>query len=69
MRKIALGIVLMVLGSTSVFAQKSFEKVVPERIYREALNLFENEKFVPAKESFEKYLALTSGNDGYRADA
>ena len=69
MRKIALGIVLMVLGSTSVFAQKSFEKVVPERIYREALNLFENEKFVPAKESFEKYLSLTSGNDGYRADA
>ena len=48
MRKIALGFVLMVLSATSVFAQKSYEKVVPERIYREALNLFENEKFVPA---------------------
>jgi TolA-binding protein len=69
MRKIALGFVLLVLSVTSVFAQKSYEKVVPERIYREALNLFENEKFVPAKESFEKYLSLTSGNDGYRADA
>lgn len=69
MRKIALGFVLMVLSATAVFAQKSFEKVVPERIYREALNLFENEKFVPAKEAFERYLAVTSGNDGYRADA
>lgn len=69
MRKIALGFVLLVLSATTVFAQKSYEKVVPERIYREALNLFENEKFVPAKESFEKYLSLTSGNDGYRADA
>ena len=69
MRKIALGFVLMVLSATTVFAQKSLEKVLPERIYREALNLFENEKFVPAKESFEKYLSLTSGNDGYRADA
>lgn len=69
MRKIALGFVLLVLSATSVFAQKSYEKVVPERIYREALNLFENEKFVPAKESFERYLSLTSGNDGYRADA
>ena len=69
MRKIALGFVLMVLSATTLFAQKSFDKVVPERIYREALNLFENEKFVPAKESFEKYLALTSGNDGYRTDA
>jgi tetratricopeptide (TPR) repeat protein len=69
MRKIALVFVLLVLGSASVFAQKSYEKVVPERIFREALNLFENEKFVPAKESFEKYLSLTSGNDGYRADA
>ena len=56
MRKIALGFVLMILGATSVFAQKSYEKVVPERIYREALNLFENEKFVPAKEAFERYL-------------
>ena len=69
MRKIALGFVLMVLGATTVFAQKSFEKVVPERIYREALNLFENEKFVPAKEAFERYLSVTSGNDGYRTDA
>jgi len=54
MRKIALGFVLFILSATSVFAQESFEKVVPERVYREALNLFENEKFVPAKESFEK---------------
>lgn len=69
MRKIALSFVLTVLTATLAFAQKSYEKVVPERIYREALNLFENEKFVPAKEAFEKYLSLTTGNDGYRADA
>ncbi len=69
MRKIALGFVLFVLSATSVFAQKSYEKVVPERIYREALNLFENEKFVPAKEAFERYLSITSGNDGYRTGA
>jgi hypothetical protein len=49
MRKIALGFVLLVLSVTSVFAQKSYEKVVPERIYREALNLFENEKKMQIK--------------------
>lgn len=59
----------MVLSNTIVFAQKSFEKVLPERIYREALILFENEKFVPAKEAFEEYLNVTSNTEGYHADA
>lgn len=46
------------LFSAGLYAQEPIALYDNTRIYREALDLFEHEKYVPAKEKFEQYIVL-----------